>query len=262
MKMSVSNIAWDKSNDEFMYKYLADNRFDGLEIAPTRLIEDSPYDNIDDTILITDNLKNKFGLDISSMQSIWFGRSEKIFEDINERKDMINYTKKAINYAEAIRCPNLVFGCPRNRNIDDINKLDIAINFFSEIGDYAYKHNTKIALEPNPVIYNTNFLNTTEEAFNFVKKVNSKGLLVNLDLGTIIWNKEDLNKIFQNIYLINHIHISEPNLLKIEKRNIHKKLKSLIIETNYDKYISIEMKNYGNINLLIDTINYVIEVMR
>ena len=43
--------------------------------------------------------------------------------------------------------------------------------FFNILGDYAKLKNTVIALEANPDIYGTNFINTTKEAFSFVKKL-------------------------------------------------------------------------------------------
>jgi sugar phosphate isomerase/epimerase len=261
MKMSVSNIAWDKSNDEFMLHYLADNNIQGLEVAPTRLIESYPYDNLDIAIQTKDYIKKKFNLSISSIQSIWYGRKENIFRDENEYNILLNYTKKAIKFAEAVECPNIVFGCPRNRNIEDYNKLGIASRFFKEIGDYAKDRNTIIALEPNPVIYNTNFINTTLEAFEFVKMVNSDGVMVNVDLGTILYNNENLSDIFAEIEFINHIHISEPNLLQIEKRDIHMELSKILKKTDYNKYISLEMKNYNDIKILTNSIKYVNEVI-
>ena len=38
-----------------------------------------------------------------------------------------------------------------------------------------------LAMEANPPIYNTNYINTDSEAFALVKKIDSKGFLVNLD---------------------------------------------------------------------------------
>ena len=37
MKLSISNIAWDKAYDEEMYEYLSNNKFNGIEIAPTKI---------------------------------------------------------------------------------------------------------------------------------------------------------------------------------------------------------------------------------
>ena len=101
MKLSISNIAWDKINDEEMYEYLSSSKFDGLEIAPTRIIENNPYEHIDEIKIFAKNLKEKYNLTISSIQSIWYGRQEKIFGDIVDRKELINYTKKAIDFARS-----------------------------------------------------------------------------------------------------------------------------------------------------------------
>ena len=137
---------------------------------------------------------------------------------------------------------------------------DIAIDFFKTICNYAKEKNVVIALEPNPKIYNTNFINTTKEAFDFVKKINLESFKVNVDFGTIIENKEDLKIIYENIDLVNHIHISEPNLIKIQKRQIHYDFIKKLKDINYSKYVSIEMKKTGDINDLIDCINYLKEI--
>ena len=46
MRLSVSNIAWDKLYDEDMYVFLSQNEFEGLEIAPTRIWVENPYDQL------------------------------------------------------------------------------------------------------------------------------------------------------------------------------------------------------------------------
>lgn len=262
MKLSISNIAWGYLDDKEMYQHLNNTGFDGIEIAPTRLVPDKPYDNIEQAIYITNKIKNDYNLNISSMQSIWFGRSERIFGTEEEREILIAYTEKAIKYAEAIGCKNIVFGCPKNRNMDDISRYSIALDFFSKLGKMAQAHGVVIAMEPNPIIYNTNFLNKTEEAIDFVKEINSSGLQVNLDLGTIIWNNEDINLLIDNIEWIHHIHISEPNLMQIEKRKLHNELKDILISKDYKGYVSIEMKSYNDVNVVKDTIDYVSGVMR
>lgn len=261
MKLSISNIAWDITQDEIMYEYLHKIGFDGIEIAPTRLVADNPYNNIALSVEKVKYIKEKYNLSISSMQSIWFGRTERIFGTKEERCSLINYTKKAVDYAAAIDCKNLVFGSPKNRIIDNPSMMDIAIEFFYKLGENAKANGVVIALEPNPEIYNTNFINKTNEAIQFVKKVNSKGLQVNMDLGTIIWNNEKINDIVDDIDLIHHIHISEPYLVPIEQRELHKQL-SHLLNNKYDRFVSVEMKKLDDLNTVKSTVNYVNEVMR
>lgn len=255
MKLSISNIAWKNADDLFMYETLQNLGFQGIEIAPTRIFPENPYDCLSEANSFALDLKIKYNLNISSMQSIWFGRTEGIFESEASRKILLDYTKKAILFASDMNCPNLVFGCPRNRNTQNTEQLPIAKEFFKELGDFAYENNTVLALEPNPVIYNTNFINTTSQAFDFVKDVDSKGFLVNIDLGTIIYNEESLDKI--DFKFVNHIHISEPNMVKIEKRHLHNQLFEMLKTQGYKKYVSIEMKTQEDIKDVLETLDYV-----
>ncbi len=263
MKLSISNIAWDKEQDEEMYKYLSDNKVDGIEIAPTRIIQEEPYSHIQEAKEYAKNLKDKYNLEISSMQSIWYGKQEKIFENQQERENLIEYTKKAIDFAEAIRCTNLVFGCPKNRVINNIQQdYQIALQFFNIIGNYAKNKGVYFSIEPNPTIYNTNFITTTQEAIDLVKDLNNSNVKINLDLGTIIQNGENINILDGTIDLINHVHISEPNLEYIQKRDLHNQLLTLLIKNNYKGYISIEMKNQNNISKVKEIIQYVNKIFK
>ena len=135
--------------------------------------------------------------------------------------------------------------------------MSIAIDFFKELGDYAIKHNTIVAIEANPLIYNTRFVNTTEQAVELIYKVSSEGVKLNVDLGTIIYNKENIGYLRQVAEVINHIHISEPNLNIIERRDMHKQLFALLKDINYQHFVSIEMGNKDSIEDVVRVLEYV-----
>ena len=236
MKLAISNIAWSSEEDEQMYFFLKSVGFEGLEIAPTRIILENPYDKLDEAEDFKDKLKSDFNLGIPSLQGICFGRSEAIFGTEEERNSIKEHIKKAIEFANVLGSKNLVFGCPKNRIIRE-NQEDIALSFFDELGTYAIQKNTILSMEPNPDIYGTNFLNTTQQAIDFVKEINNQGLKVNVDLGTIIHNNENLDVIANNIDLINHIHISEPYLEPIIENEIHSELYKLLKECDYENFI-------------------------
>lgn len=264
MKLSISNIAWAKEYDEEMYSYLNTKKINGIEIAPTRIFEANPYMKLKNAKEYKKYIKDRYSLEVSSIQSIWFGKLQNMFNSEDERKELINYTKMAIDFAAEINCNNLVFGCPKNRNINnkDYDNTKIALEFFRELGNYALKKNTVLAIEPNPTIYGTNFINTTKEAFDIVKSINNEGIKVNVDLGTIISNEESLYILAENINLINHIHISEPYLEKIQIREIHKELVEILKCNDYKKYVSIEMKNLNDLDSLKDTISYILKIFK
>ena len=264
MKLSISNIAWSKEHDEEIYSYLKANSIEGIEIAPTRIFENNPYDELTKANEYFQYINEEYCLEVPSMQSIWFGKSQNIFDGEDGRTELLNYTKKAIDFASEIKCKNLVFGCPKNRNINNesCDSEAIALEFFRELGSYANNKGTVLAIEPNPNIYGTNFINSTKGAFDIAKKINNKGILVNVDLGTIINNEESLSTLIENIHLINHIHISEPYLEKIQKRELHKELAKILKDNAYDKYVSIEMKNLNDLDGVKETLSYIISVFR
>jgi sugar phosphate isomerase/epimerase len=243
MNLSISNIAWDVGYDKEMYLFLQQLGYSGLEIAPTRIFSELPYERISEAKEWALNLKEKYNLEIPSMQSIWYGHTERIFGSGIERQVLIDYTKKAILFANAIGCKNLVFGNPKNRDTDDIARdLFTAIEFFKEIGDYAAEFHTTIALEPNPIIYNTRFMNRTEQVVEIAYKTNSDGIKINVDLGAMIYNNEDIDYLKKIPEYINHIHVSEPGLKLIERRNdLHKAILEFAQRYFGDVYVSIEM---------------------
>lgn len=257
MKLSISNIAWAEDNDALVYGLMKRYGFRGLEIAPTRIFPERPYDQNAEAKVWIKQLKSEYGFFVPSMQSIWYGRQEKIFGTSEERRILLNYTKKAIDFAAAIDCTNLVFGCPRNRNLPDGADVSTAIAFFKEIGDYAYSKGTAIGMEANPPIYNTNFINSTEAAFDLIEKVDSKGFLLNLDMGTMIQNEEEVSELIGKVGLINHVHISEPGLKPIEERRIHRDFKALLEKEGYERFISIEMGKVDDIGILEDRMVYI-----
>lgn len=253
MNLSISNIAWSGDQDTEMLSYIKKEGLQGIEIAPTRIIPRQPYNNIEAAKRYSAMLKNDYNICISSMQAIWFGINESIFGTVKDRVFLIDHTKKAVDFAEAIDCKNLVFGSPRNRIIPDEESLPIAVEFFRGIGSYAKEHKTTISIEPNAVIYGTNFINTTEEAFEICRQIDNAGIRVNVDLGTMIYNNETLDIVKENIDLVNHIHISEPFLEKIQVRDLHRELRGL----DFGKFYSIEMKNLNSIEIVKGVIRYV-----
>lgn len=260
MKLAISNIAWQEQHDTEIYDMMKKYGYDGLEIAPTRIFPENPYDNLEEVKKWSNVLYKKYGFCVPSMQSIWFGRQEKIFGSEEERNALLEYTKKAIDFAEAAGCRNLVFGCPRNRFLPDGVDADIAIPFFKELGEYAVSRGTVIGMEANPPIYNTNYVNDTTTALKLICGVNSEGFKLNLDFGTMIQNEEEVTELEGYIPFINHVHISEPGLKVIEKREMHQRLAEILKNGGYQNYVSIEMGKQEELSAIESAMVYVREV--
>lgn len=261
MKLAISNIAWDAQDDRQVFDSLKALKYPGLEIAPTRVFPESPYQRLPEAKRFSEELSSKWGLEIASMQSIWYRRTESIFGSREEVESLIEYTKEAILFAEAVGCGNLVFGSPKNRLMPSGKKIEDALPFFRAIGDFAAAHRATIALEAVPAMYGTNFLNTTPELYDFVRLLNNPGIRMNLDFGTMLANGETLERVKEYLPFVNHVHISEPGLVMIEKREEHNAFLKILQEGPYDRFVSIEMKNQENPDLVISALEYLKEIL-
>lgn len=239
-KLAASNIGWAAADDERVYTLLRSLGYTGLEIAPTRIFPERPYENPAAAAAFAGTLQKQYGFCIPSMQSIWYGQTGSIF-DPAAADALAAYTEQAFVFAAACGCKSLVFGCPRNRAVPEGHVPEEAEPFFVRLAEAAARQGVRLALEANPPIYNTNYLNTTAEAFALVKKLARPGLAVNLDLGTVIHNGETLENFAEALPLVSHIHISEPGLVPIQPRPLHRQLARLIREHGYTGFVSVEM---------------------
>ncbi len=268
MKLSISNIAWTCEQDREVYDRMHALGFDGLEIAPTRIFPEAPYEHLQEAAAWAEKLREEEGFAVPSMQSIWYGRSEQLFGSPEERDALLDYTKKAIAFAAAIGCRNLVFGCPRNRNVPG-EKLrepyrsriaDEAIAFFHAIGEEACRQGTVIGMEANPPVYHTNFVNDTQTAIALIAAVDSAGFLLNLDLGTMLQNGESLSLLRGSVGLIHHVHISEPGLAPLQERSLHGELAEFLRAEGYKGYVSIEMGRQEELSEVFRCMEYAADI--
>ncbi|MDL2253355.1 sugar phosphate isomerase/epimerase [Ruminococcaceae bacterium OttesenSCG-928-I18] len=240
MKLAASHIAWNAGQDEQAFSLLREYGFSGLEIAPTRVAGPMPYERLAEAAVFAGRMADGYGLRVCSMQSIWYGQLGSLFGA--EREELLEYTKAAIRFARAAGIPNLVFGCPKNRILPKGGREEEAVGFFRQVGEYAAEQGTCFALEANPALYGTNFMNHTADALAMARRVDSRGCKVNLDFGAIVANGEDLGALQGRIGEINHVHISEPNLVAIEERPEHRYLAEMLREEKYEGYVSLEMR--------------------
>lgn len=261
MELSISNIAWNVDKNESIYSLMKEYGFTGLEIAPTKIFPETPYDNLEAASAWAMDLKKQYGFVIPSMQSIWYGRHEKLFGTEDERQILLTYTKKAIDFAAAIDCRNLVFGCPRNRMIPDNVNSQIGVLFFRAIGNYAAERGTVIGIEANPPIYDTNYINDTATALELVEEVDSPGFRLNLDIGTMLANQEAVSILVKKVRYINHVHVSEPGLKPIEHRVFHRELIAALKAEHYQGFISIEMGKMNDITQIGHCMRYMEEIL-
>jgi len=243
MKFCLSNLAWSKKENIKIIELLNQKKINLLEYAPTLILKNL---NSDDEIKNVRKFWEINKIKLYSMQSILFEiKDAYIFGNIKERKKFLIEVKKKIILANKLGTKIIVFGSPKTKKTFGKSKKklnQIFYNMFKKIASISAKYNIIFCIESNPKFYKTTFLTHTKNALYFVKKINSRNLKINLDLGTVTYNKENLDELLEdNINLIGHAQISSPglrNLLRYKKQTKHflRKLNNY----GYKKVVSVE----------------------
>jgi sugar phosphate isomerase/epimerase len=267
MKLSISNIAWEPNEDKDAFELIKKYGFEGIELAPPKLFKD--LSNVSDSE-INDYLEymKPYNFKFPAMQSLLFGKPElKIFD--GSRNDTLEYLKKIIDLAQKLDVKVLVFGSPKNRFIGDMPKDEaykVAIDFFKELGEYAYSKERYFCIEPNAKEYGCDFITNTDEAIELVKDVNSKGFRLHIDSAVMVMNSENVKESLEKaLPYTEHFHISEPFLeLITENKTNHKEFVKILKTLNYDKWVSVEMKNGvmdSNVEAVKNSLKFVKELV-
>lgn len=263
MKLAISNLAWGVEQDEAAYEKMQRYGFSGLEIAPTRIFPVQPYQKLDAAREWSKKLREKCGFAVPSLQSIWYGRKEHLFGDGKERETLKEYTAGAIAFAEAVGAKNIVFGSPKNRALPEGHPelaQRIGVPFFSDLAIRAASAGVTVGIEANPPIYGTNYLTRTQDVLSLLQGLRQLGIGLNLDVGTMVENHESAEMLRGYVHEISHVHISEPYLVPVQSRPLHKALAKVLREEGYGGFVSIEMKRVDDLSVLDEAMAYVKEV--
>ncbi len=260
MKYCISNLAWSY-NDEKIILNLIKKKIKFLEYSPTLLIKDLKSK---ENISKIKKIWNKRNISLYSMQSILYNTSNTyIFGNKYQRQNFYNEVKKKIILAKKLKTKVIVFGSPKNKKTFKKKKIildKLSLEMFKKISLLSKKNKITFCVEANPEIYGTKYLTHTIDAIKLAKKINNRYFKVNLDLGTIISNNEDLDFLLKNyLKYFGHAQISSPyltNLLKYKKS-----IKFFINKLNkyrYKKIISIETlkRKKNNLNYIKNIIKF------
>lgn len=250
MKLAVSNIAWDPSENEEIITILREHQVQGIELAPTKRWPDPDLATDEETKQYKNYWLSK-QLTPVAMQSLLFNRSHlSLFGEA--KSDTIAYLTSIIRLAGKLSTKALVFGSPKNRLIGDHPynlRYAEAVDIFRILGDQAVQNGVYFCIEPNPREYGCDFVTTTFEGLQFIKDVNHPGIRLHLDTGTMLVNREEPGKVLEEcIPYVAHFHISDPFLLIPGSQEYrHDLIGEALSEFAYSGWVSLEMKN-GNLS--------------
>jgi D-psicose/D-tagatose/L-ribulose 3-epimerase len=219
MRLAISNIAWDPSEDEIIVELLRRFGIDAIDVAPGKYFPEPSKATKADIVRVKDWWLER-GIEITGMQALLFGTvGLNVFGSSSVQAAMQNHLAAVCRIGAGLGATRLVFGSPKNRDksgLTDRQSIEIATNFFRNLGDVAQSHNVKICLEPNPICYGANFMTTSIETAYIVQQVDHPAICMQLDTGALAINKEDPATVLKDYSsLIGHIHASEPDLLPL-----------------------------------------------
>jgi len=249
MRLAVSNIAWEPSQDDDVAGVLRRQGVMGIEIAPTKWRDDPLRASAADVERLRRQWSDR-GLRIVSLQSLLFGRPDlQLFGSDASRAAMREHLERTIDFAAAVGAHALVFGSPRNRSRGPMSVADatsIAVDFLRKLGAYAHERGTTLCIEANPVEYGCDFVTTTTDAVALCNAVDHPGIGVNGDLGGIMLAGENpASALALAGSALGHVHASEPNLAELRAREEHVAAGKALEEMRYGGWVSIEMRAVG-----------------
>lgn len=219
MRISISNIAWDVSEDDAMVHLLHEHHIDAIDIAPAKYFP-APANVKEKDIIAVKNWWSDKGIDIIGMQALLFGTTGlNVFGDQSSQNNLLDHLTAVCHIGATLGATKLVFGSPKNRDrtgLTDAEANDIAVHFFSKLGEIANASGVVICLEPNPTCYGSNFMANSVDTLHVVQSVAHPAIRMQLDAGAMIINHEDIASVVAQSYpWSGHVHASEPDLMPL-----------------------------------------------
>ena len=259
LTLSVSNIAWNRDSDEQVGQFLMDRGVSNIEIALTKYLPGAPWCS-DKEVLEIKNIWNSKGINISSMQSIFFGHKNlQLVEEGQSQELLKGFFLEWGRIGHLLGSNVIVLGGPKNRLLGQ-KDLKAALETFQKFiihleGEWSWNH--KIAFESNPSEYGCEFVTTTSESINLVEGINSPILGWNLDTACTVLGGEDPLLVLNSAKALpSHVHLSAPNLAPLNHSLLetNKAVVKELVLLHYTGVVTLEMRSTQKIQDLYESV--------
>ena len=230
MRVGISNLAWRREEDAAL---LAKLEVDALEVAPTKLW-DEPL-----AVPAAEIASYRAAAPpIVALQALLFGHPElRVFDD--SREQTLAHLRGMCDLAAELGASVLVFGSPGNRRRDG-RPLELAVDFFRELGGYAAERGLCVCVEPLPSELGTDFVTSAAEAARLVEDVASPGFGLHLDSASLHLTGEDPLEAIRTG--LRHFHASEVGFGPLGTTGVdNERCAEALRRAGYDGVVSVEM---------------------
>lgn len=246
MRLAISNIAWERSDDQPMADLLNLQGVDAIDIAPGKYFP-QPSIATEKDIVDVKNWWSGRGIEITGMQALLFGTTGlNVFGSREVQTALLDHLDGVCRIGGILGATRIVFGSPKNRDrsgLDDMQTIDIATAFFRKLARSAELNGVMICLEPNPTRYGANFMCTSDETAAIVGSIAHPSIKMQLDTGALTINGENPYAVLQaHSKWVGHIHASEPDLVPLgDGATQHDLMAKAIAHHLPDHLVTIEM---------------------
>jgi sugar phosphate isomerase/epimerase len=244
-ELSVSNIAFPGAELETAIALLRRLDISAVEVAPYNVFGrwDVPAADIQAFRKTLDD----GGLRCPAMQGIVYNvPAAHLFASPEGREALYRHLVIIAKMAGTLGAKACVFGAPKLRDPGDLPRLEaraIAVDFFRRIGPVFASEGVTLTFEPNARQYACRFITTTAEAIDLIEEIDTGGVGLQIDTGTLFLEHENLQILSRAARYAGHAHVSEPDLAPLGASGVdHRPVAAALRTSGYSGSLSIEMR--------------------
>ena len=169
-----------------------------------------------------------------------------LFASSESREALYRHLVMIAKMAGVLGARACVFGAPKLRDPGDLSPREaglIAVDFFRRIGPAFAAEGATLTFEPNARHYACRFITTTAEAIDLVEEIDTEGIGLQIDTGTLFLEHEDPQILIRAARHAGHAHVSEPDLAPLGTSGVdHRPVAAALRASGYRGSLSIEMR--------------------
>ena len=219
MRLGLTNLAWDPSQDEAVAGLLARLGVDAIDVAPSKYFADVAAVREAEVRRVRDWWLDR-GIEITGMQSLLYGtQGLNLFGPPDVQQRMLAYLAAVCRVGAWLGATRLVFGSPANRNragLADAEAWARALEFFGRLAEVAADAGVTICLEGVHPHYGANFMTDTASSLRMARTLSHPSVGIVLDTAVVQLNGEDIEALLaEGAAWVRHIHASEKDLVPL-----------------------------------------------
>tara|TARA_R110002167_G_C12703706_1_gene654015 strand:- start:70 stop:888 length:819 start_codon:yes stop_codon:yes gene_type:complete len=246
MKFAISNIALSPYKHADELQHLADLGFTGLEVAPSRVWQDTWHGLTPAMVASYRRDVEAAGLKVLGLHSLLFDQKDMgLFADAEGRARVLDFMTHLSAVCRDLGGTTLIWGAGRwrhGRSLVDANAY--ATDFFQDLDNRIKDHGTWFCFEPLGS-KDSDFLNSVVDAEKLVATLAVPSVGLHLDTKGIAENGEMTAEIatLAKPYL-KHVHVNEPGLgiLGSTGEIDHVAFAEILNGIGYGGFVSIEQR--------------------